>query len=71
MKERVSKNYEYIIAIDGLGCVELFKVEEDNIDLLLEELEAEGKIFSVIRSPGVEKDVLCIEAELWEKGEEE
>jgi len=67
----MKKMYEYVIAIDGLGYVELFKVEEDDIDSLLEELEAEGKIFSVVASPDVENEILCIESELWEKGEEE
>ena len=66
----MEKMYEYVIAIDGLGYVELFKVEEDNIDSLLEELEAEGKIFSVVASPDVENEILCIESELWKKGEE-
>jgi hypothetical protein len=65
-----NKVYEYVISVDGLGCVELFKVEEDDIDNLLEELEASGKIFSVVTSPTIENDTLCIEAELWEKGEE-
>ena len=66
----MKKIYEYVIAIDGLGYVELFKVEEDDIDNLLEELEAEGKIFSVVTSPDVENEILCIESELWKKGEE-
>ena len=67
----MKKNYEYVIAVDGMGYVELFKVEEDDIDNLLEELESEGKIFSVVTSPDVENELLCIESELWEKGEEE
>jgi len=70
LKEKINKMYEYVIAIDGLGYVELYKVEEDDIDSLLEELESEGKIFSVVTSPDVENELLCVESELWKKGEE-
>jgi len=66
----MNKIYEYVIAVDGMGYVELFKVEEEDIDSLLEELESEGKIFSVVTSPDVENELLCIESELWKKGEE-
>lgn len=64
-----NKFYEYVIAIDSLGCIEFYKVEEDDIDELLTDLENEGKMFAVTDC-GVTNDELNLKAELWEsKGE--
>jgi len=63
---------EYIVALSGMGDIQLYKTEIEYLDELLEKLECEGKVFMVIdKDKYIKDDMLCLNVFEIYKGEEE
>ena len=56
-----NKEFVYVLAFDGTGYVQFYKVKETSLEDLLIELDSEGKLFTVV-SNKIEDDTLVLSA---------